>query len=116
MLCVIMNQTSNNNIRRAVMRRIYFIFAGRLLSHPITVNIALFAVALTIFREVVFVKRVLETLLNTPLGQLPDFFIHALMRGEVVTFAALGIMAITALSFTAHVRTRELRSFTPQVA
>lgn len=96
--------TQANKIRRAIMRRVYTVFAARIVSHPVIINVALFMVALTAFREVVFVKRVMETLVNMPLGQLPQFFIHALMRGEVVALAALGIMIFTALSLRVQIK------------
>ena len=80
------------------MRRVYTIFAARIVSHQITLNVALFLVALTAFREVVWVKRVMETLFNMPLSAFPQFIINTVMRGEVVTLLALGVMIFTALS------------------
>lgn len=90
--------TNITRMRRAIMRRVYMIYAGRVLAHPITINLALFVVALSVFRELVFVKRVLETLANMPLKELPHFFTDALWRGEVLTLLALGVMVFAALS------------------
>lgn len=80
------------------MRRVYTIFAARLVSSSVTLNIALFAVALTVFREVVWVDRVLQTLASMPLSAFPQFFLNTIMRGELVTLTALGVMIFTAFS------------------
>ena len=95
-------------IRRRIMRRVYTVFAARIASHKLTLNLALFAVALTVFREVVFVKRVLETMSDMPLSGLPQFALNTLMRGEVVTLVAMGVMIFTALSIPWQIRSLRL--------
>lgn len=98
------------------MRRVYTIFTARVVSSPITLNIALFLVALTAFREVVFVKRVLETLMDMPVSALPQFVLHTIMRGEIVTLAALGVMIFTALSLQWHIKSLRLPILSKTVA
>jgi len=87
------------------MRRVYTMFAARVVSSPVLLQLAVFAVALTIFRELVWVSRVLETMSQMPLSRLPEFALTVVMRGEVVTLAALGVMIFTALSLQWRVRT-----------
>lgn len=86
------------------MRRIYTAFAARLVSHPLMLNAALFGVALAVFAQQVFVARVVDSLLNTQLGALPQFIFKALMRGEALTLMAIGVMVFTALSISWQLR------------
>lgn len=80
------------------MRRVYTLFAAKLVSHPLTLNSALFATALVVFAEVVHVKRVFETLEVMPIAQMPEFLLTRLLDGEVITLLALGVIIFTALS------------------
>lgn len=86
------------------MRRVYTLYAARIVSSPLLLQVALFAVALTVFREVVWVARVMETLSAMPLSAMPQFAFNTVMRGEVVTLAAIGVMIFTALSIQWRVR------------
>jgi hypothetical protein len=90
--------STQNNIRRVVMRRVYTLFAARLVSHPLTLHGALFAAALVVFAEVVHVKRVVETLEVMPVARMPEFVLSRLMDGEVLTLIALGVLIFSALS------------------
>lgn len=107
--------TNFTAMRRTIMRRVYTMFVARIVSSPLLLQVALFAVALTIFRELVWVARVMETLSSMPLSAMPQFALNTIMRGEVLTLAALGVMIFTALSIQWQVRSRLLPKFTPQV-
>jgi hypothetical protein len=98
------------------MRRVYTIYTARVVSHPLLLNLAIFAVALTIFRELVFVKRVMETLSNMPISAFPEFVLTTVMRGEVMTLAALGIMIFTAFSIQWQIRSVALPKMTHPTA
>lgn len=94
--------------KRRIMRRIYAHVALRVLTHPITLQLALFAVALLVFAKLVFVHRIYETILSMPLASLPTYVTttvaSALERGEVLTLLALGVMLFVALSVPWQVR------------
>lgn len=80
------------------MRRIYAAFALRIATHQVTVYAALFTLALYVFGETVHVQRIVETLLGTPLGNVPAYVGKALMHGEVLTLIAIGVMVFVGLS------------------
>ncbi len=87
-----------NKIQRKIMRRVYYAFAMRVVQHPVTMKIGLLAVALVVFAEVVHVRKIVENLLSAPLGSVPQLAFNAVMRGEVLTLLAVGVMVFVALS------------------
>ncbi len=95
---------AKEKIRRHVMRQVYLAYTANILSSKLLLYFAMFMVSLTFFREVVFVRRVLESLLNMPVSHIPNFIMDTIMRGEVLTLASLGIMVFTALTIQWRVR------------
>jgi len=55
-----------------------------------------FGVSVQIFREVVFVARVLESLLATEVGQVPYFIWQVVVGADTVVLLSLGIMTVSA--------------------
>lgn len=98
----------NTSLHRKIMRRVYTAFAARIVSHSIMLNVAIFAAALAIFAHVVHVHKVIQSIFSVPLGALPDLVLNAVMRGEVVTLAAIGVMTLAALSVQWRVRRQVL--------
>jgi hypothetical protein len=96
--------TNMKKIQRRIMRRVYTIFAARVVSSPITLNSALFVAALMVFAEVVHVQRIIEGLTSHSFASLPSYIFNAVMRGEVITLTAIGVMIFTALSIQWQVR------------
>jgi len=94
--------TNSLKLQKKIMRRVYSVFAWRLASHPITLQVGLFGVALLVFAKLVHVSRVAESMLSTPLNNLPNYLFNtvssAFMRGEVLTLIAVGVIVFTALS------------------
>ncbi len=84
------------------MRRVYAVFAWRMATHPITMQVGLFGAALLIFAKLVHVSRVADSMLSTSLNNLPSYLFntvwHAFMRGEVLTLIAVGVIVFSALS------------------
>jgi len=94
--------TNTTKLQQRVMRRVYYIFALRLMKHPVTVQVALFTLALLVFARLVHVSKVVDNLLSVPLGQVPQHIVNALMRGEVLTLITIGVMVFVALSVPLH--------------
>jgi hypothetical protein len=107
--------TNTNKLRQRIMRRVYYTFALRIVRHQITTQVALFALALVVFAKLVHVSRIAESLLSTPLGNVPQYIFnvvfHALLRGEVLTLIAVGVMVFVALSLPLRV----VKTFVPQL-
>ena len=86
------------------MRRIYYAFALKLATHPITMQSGLFVLALLVFAKLVHVSSVIENLLATNVANVPNFILGALMQGEVLTLIAVGVITFTMLSLPLQVR------------
>ncbi len=99
-----MDKKTYRRIKRNVMRRIYTAYAARIVSSYEMLYVAMFAVALAVFAHMVHVVRVLDNMFNQSFSEIPSFVLHALMRGEVLTLAAIGVMVFTALSIQWRVR------------
>lgn len=93
-----------NTLQKKIMRRIYYAFALRIATHQITIQLALFAVALMVFARMVHVRSVLENLLATEVGRVPMFAYSALSQGEALTVIALGVIIFTLLSIPLRIR------------
>lgn len=84
------------------MRRVWYSFAIRTISYaPLWYGIA-FGVSLGLFRELVFVSRVIENLLAVPLGNVPSYALsivtHAAESGEFLTLASISIMGFITIT------------------
>lgn len=80
------------------MRRIYLAFAKRIVTHDVTMQVALFGFALVVFAKMVHVASVIDNFMNIPVADVPAFIFSALSQGEVVTLFAIGALVFTALS------------------
>ncbi|MDC1205514.1 hypothetical protein N8083_01560 [Candidatus Pacebacteria bacterium] len=97
-----------NQLQRRIMRRVYYMFAKRIATHSITVQISLFSLALFVFAKMVHVRSVIDNMLATELGNLPYFITGAVSQGEALTFIAIGAMTFTLLSLPFQVRSQFL--------
>lgn len=99
--------TNNKQLHRKIMRRVYYHFALRIARHPITTQVALFVLALAMFAKLVHVSRVMDGLLSTALGNVPQYMTatvsHAAKSGEVLTLLSVGVMVFVALSLPLQV-------------
>ena len=90
------NQTTR--LQNKIMRRIYFAFLKRITTHEITLQLALFSLALLVFAKMVHVASVIDNFMNIPVASVPSFVLNAVSHGEVLTLLAVGAMMFTALS------------------
>ena len=81
----------------------YFAFAVRVLKHPMVLQLALFGLALMVFAQMVHVKRIVDTLLEMPVGSVPKYVLNAFVHGEMLTLIAIGAMVFVSLSVPMHV-------------
>lgn len=96
--------SETNKLHNRIMRRVYYAFFVRAATHPILVQVALFALALLVFARMVHVRSVIDNMLATKVGSLPSFFAGALSNGEALTLIALGVMLFTLLSVPLRIR------------
>ena len=107
--------TNTQKLQRKIMRRVYYYFAARILKHPITVQLALFALALMVFAQLVHVKMIVDTLLQTPVGRAPSYILGAVMNGEVLTLITIGVMMFVGLSVPLQVWRMRLPKFRQRI-
>ena len=105
MSALLMRNDTYKRIRRNVMRRVYTVYAARIVGSELLLYGAVFLTALAVFAKMVHVAKVFENLSSQTLGNMPAFALHAVMRGEVVTLAAIGVMVFAALSIQWRLRT-----------
>lgn len=99
-----MNKQTYKQIRRNVMRRVYTLYVARIVSHPLMLYVGLFGSALALFAQNVHVAKVIENFSSNSVAGAPQFILHAIMRGEVLTLVAIGLMVFAALSIQVQVR------------
>ena len=93
-----------NQLQNKIMRRIYFAFAKRIATHEVTMQMALFALALLVFAKMVHVASVVDNFMSIPVAYIPGFIVGAVSQGEVLTLMAIGAMLFTALSLPLRLR------------
>jgi len=87
------------------MRRVYYAFARRIVTHPITVQSGLFVLALMVFARTVHVRSIIGNFLSINVGQVPTFLVNAVFQhGEVLTLIAIGVMIFTLFSLPLRIR------------
>lgn len=99
-----MNDINYKRIKRNVMRRVYTAYAGRLLSSRAMLYSSMFLASLAVFAHTVHVHKVFVNFASQPLAHAPQFVLNALLRGEVITLVAIGVMVFTALSIQWQVK------------
>lgn len=97
-----------NKLQKQIMRRVYMAFAKRVATHQVTMQVALFVLALYVFGAVVHVKRIVDALLSTSAGSIPSYIAGAFMHAEVLTLIAVGTMVFVALSIPWQFRSQSL--------
>lgn len=85
-------------LQKNIMRRVYYAYTLRMVFSLVTAQMMLFVAALYVFAQTVFVAKVIQNLLDTPLGSLPRFVFDTFMHGEALTLIAIGVMTFVGLS------------------
>jgi hypothetical protein len=94
-----------NHVQKNIMRRVYYAFAIRLMTHPLLVSGVVFGAALVLFARNVHVERVVDAFLSIPVGSVPQFIVSALAQGEVVTLCSLVAMGWACYRVLSYLRT-----------
>lgn len=95
-------ETQHQQLHARIMRRVWYSFAISTVRYaPLWYGIG-FGVSLGLFRELVFVSRVIENFLAVPVGNAPSYALsvvmNALQSGEFLTLASLGVMGLVTVS------------------
>lgn len=91
-------------LQKNIMRRVYYAFALRLVTHPLTISAVSFSTGLFLFARMVHVAEIMRALQSMPLGSVPAYVMSALTKGEALTLLSMAVMGIAILYALAYVR------------
>lgn len=100
-------QTNTIALKRAIMRRVYYVFALRVVTHPVTLHLIVLAVLGYALIRLVHVAVVTSSFMAVPVGQVGSFLVATLRHADWPTLLVLGLMSMTLLSF--NIRLPRLR-------
>lgn len=80
------------------MRRVYYAFFLRFLSHPIITHGAIAGVSFLALANVVSIPSIFSNMLEVRVGDVMHFFVSALLNTQSVTIVLLAIISLTLLS------------------
>lgn len=99
-----------DKLHNRIMRRVYYAFALRLATNPLTVHTAIFAVCVFALSRLTHVAAIMENVSNVKVGELNTYIYGALMQAEFLTLVCLGIIIFTLLSLPLRLSTPRTRS------
>ncbi len=94
----------NTHLQHTIMRRVYYVYALRVLTMPGLAQGFVMFCALLALTHFVSLGNVLNNLMYVEVGRLHQFFYNAAVTTEEWTFFLLGILIFSALSFRFKIR------------
>ncbi len=80
------------------MRRIYYIYGVRLLTHPLVAHVFILGLSMFIFARLVHVAAVYRNMMHVEIGELGGYVFRAFTHADIPTLLALGLIIFTILS------------------
>lgn len=90
------------------MRRVYYAFALKVVTHPLVAHGALLVVSLFILTRLVNVASIVQNISNVKVGYLDNFILNSLTHTDMVTLSVFGIVCFTLLSLQWNLRSVRL--------
>lgn len=97
-------KTNMKTLQQNIMRRVYYAYALNVFMRPSLLHGMALSIGLGVFAAQVHVASVYHNLLLVELGSVPQFLLNAVLRGEVLTLLAIGIIVFTILSTSWQLR------------
>lgn len=88
------------DLRAKIIRRTYYIYALRQLSHPVVSHGVVLVSSFFVLSQTVSIPNIWANMLEVKVGELADFFIGSLLNTQQLVLLILGVMAVTAFSLT----------------
>ncbi len=85
-------------LSKKIMRRVYYAFFLRQVTHPVFLHAALLLISLFALSRVVSVPDVLANLMQVKVGEVLQFFLGALLNTGTLTIVWLAIIIVTVAS------------------
>lgn len=87
-----------NQLRKNIMRRVYYAFLIDKLKHPVVSHSIVLAVSFFLFTRVVSVPSVWKNLMEIKVGEVLSYLTQALIHTDVFTWSLLVLMSVTLVS------------------
>ncbi len=89
---------NHTQLRRAIMRRVWYTFMVSVFVRPSTVHGFLFGASMIAFWKLVSVTSIANNVLSVRVGELPSYAWSALAHAETITLLVFGVIVFTTLS------------------
>lgn len=86
------------DLRRTIMRRVYYAYAIRSITHPIFVHTLAFGLCFLALSQVISIPDIWANIMEVKVGELAGYLWHALVTTRTLTLLLLGVMAFITLS------------------
>lgn len=78
-----------DKLGKKIMRRVYYTFALRVATHPMLGHGILLLALVWLLKELVFVARIWESFVATPVGEIGTFVIKLVTNADALTLVVL---------------------------
>ncbi len=85
---------------KKIMRRVYYAFFLRGVTHPLSVHAAVILVGIFALSRAVSIPNIWANLMQVKVGEMADFFLGALSNTQFVVILWLAVVALAFLSLT----------------
>ncbi len=89
---------NHTQLRRTIMRRVWYTFLVSVFVRPATVQGFLFGASIIAFWKLVSVTSIANNFLSVRVGELPGYAWSAFSHAETITILVFGIIVFTVLS------------------
>jgi len=93
------------------MRRVYYAFALRLALHPATISLLVFMTCLYALAKLVFVARVVDSLLSVPVRELVPHTFKVLSYADLPTLAVFTVCVVALVFIAINIKLPKIHDF-----
>ncbi len=98
-------KTVNKNLKRQIMRRVYYAYTLQIFSHPAFPHGMALSMSVALLAQAVSIPAILANLSATPVGMVPTYLIYSSLKTETFVLLLLGAVVFTILSFGVTIKT-----------
>jgi len=104
-----------DTVGKRIMQRVYYTFAVRIMTHPVTIHALLFVGSVFVLSRLTHVAAIVSNLKSVRVGELDVYLYSTFMQAEFLTLVCVGIIVFTLLSLPIRLvvpsgQKRQLRS------
>lgn len=96
-----------NELRKKIMRRVYYVYALRLAKHPYFVHTTVMVLGFIALSSVVSIPNVWANMLEVRVGDLARFWGNAFLNTGVLNLTLIGVIVLAGLSLPLRLRRYE---------